>query len=337
MTVLSLAAYKMERAARRTRRGDDPAPLPSGAALPQQQCGEPLAHRARLSPVEGGSASRRAARQSDVLHVSDFPRASGLEAALPPPQCGEPLAHRGSLDSVKGGSASVSLAPNDVHVWRVPLNRNLDRLRTLQRVLSANERERAQHFRFTKDRCQFIEARVALRFILSQYLNVVPEEIEFTKGIHGKPELVGHDLRFNLSRREGLALIAVTRGREIGIDVERVLDDFPVAEIAESNFSNSEIAALQKLSKDEQTAGFFNCWTRKEAYVKARGAGLLFPLKQFDVSLAPGAEAQLLGVRDDETIVDRWTLQEIPVSEGYVAALAVNGVDLNVTCRDWKD
>lgn len=303
MTVLSMAAYKISRALR---------------------TGE-IATAAKRNVLRGPTS--RTTLPSDERKLS-HPRLS-----------------RAKTRTFGSGPASLTeraigfevLANNDVHVWRVTLSRNLDRLRSLECVLSADEHERAARFRFTKDRCQFIEARVALRFILSRYVDRTPGNIEFTSGIHGKPELRNSDLRFNLSRREGLALIAVTRGREVGVDVERVLEDFPVSEIAESNFSAVELATLKGLPLDQQREGFFNCWTRKEAYVKARGAGLLFPLKQFDVSFGPGERAKLLAVRDDQTSLDHWTLNEIPVRDGYVAALAVNGAGLTVSCRDWSD
>ena len=231
------------------------------------------------------------------------------------------------------------LAPNEVHVWRIPLNQSSERTLRLQRVLSPDERAKADCFHFDKDRNQFIQARAALRFVLSEYLSVDPQTLKFSYGPQGKPALANgyadNSLRFNLSRREGLALIAVTRGREIGVDVELLNADSPVFEIAETSFSEAELATLRSLPESLRTVGFYNCWTRKEAYVKARGEGLSFPLKQFDVSLTPGAAAQLIHVRDDLDEVDRWTLQEIPVGEDYVAALAVEGTNLNVTLRDW--
>lgn len=234
---------------------------------------------------------------------------------------------------------SPDLPDNAVHAWRVPLNHSSERTAHLLEVLSSDEREKAGRYHFDKDRNQFVQARAALRFILSEYLNVRPQELEFSYGPQGKPALAnGHadnSLRFNLSRRDGLALIAVTRNREIGVDVELIRADLPVFEIAETIFSEVELAALRSLPESMRAAGFYNCWTRKEAYVKARGEGLSFPLKQFDVSLTPGAAAKLLNVRDDLDEVDRWILQEIPVAEGYIAALAVEGTNLNVTYRDW--
>lgn len=229
------------------------------------------------------------------------------------------------------------LPANDVHVWRIPLNQSSERTTLSLEVLSPDERERAARFHFDKDKNQFVQARAALRFILSEYLNVRPQDLEFSYGPQGKPELAnGHAescLRFNLSRRDGLALIAITRGRKIGVDVELVRADVPFLEIADVSFSSVESATLRSLPERLQATGFYNCWTRKEAYVKARGDGLSFPLKQFDVSLIPGDPAKLLHVGDHE--VDHWTLQEIPVRENYVAALAVEGSNLNVMCRDW--
>ena len=228
---------------------------------------------------------------------------------------------------------------NQVHVWRVPLNQNPDRIPELKELLSTDERTRAEAFHFEKDRNQFIEARAALRLLLSQYLNVSPKDLTFSFGGQGKPALANglsnNGLRFNLSRRDGLALIAVTRGREVGVDVELVRADLPLFEIAEVSFSKSELATLRSLPKNLQAAGFYNCWTRKEAYIKARGEGLSFPLKQFDVSLTPGEPARLLSVRGHAAEADRWTMQDLSVGDAHVAALAYEGPKANVICEDW--
>ena len=234
---------------------------------------------------------------------------------------------------------SLDLPENAVHIWRVPLKHSSTSKALWLEVLSADEREKAACFRFVKDRNQFVQARAALRFILSEYVRADPRTLEFSYGPQGKPALAnGHadsSLRFNLSRRDGLALIAITRGREIGVDVELMRADLPIFEIADVSFSATELATLRTLPESLRVAGFYNCWTRKEAFAKARGEGLSFPLQQFDVSLTPGDPAQLLAIRDDLDEVDRWMLREIPVTENYVAALAVEGINLNVTCRDW--
>jgi 4'-phosphopantetheinyl transferase len=240
------------------------------------------------------------------------------------------------------------LAHDQIHVWRVALNQNPDRLPELKAILSEEERARAARFHFEKDRNQFIESRAALRLLLSQYLKVPPAGMTYSLAAQGKPGLSDSDLHFNLSRRDGLALIAVTQGREVGIDVELVRPDLELFEIAEVSFSESELATLKGLPQAEQSAGFYNCWTRKEAFIKAIGEGFSFPLKQFDVSLTPGEPARLLSVRVNQSSPDnqpppdaiaeaaRWTLQDVPVPNSYVAALAFEGPIAEVICADWR-
>ncbi|MDX6529270.1 MAG: 4-phosphopantetheinyl transferase [Blastocatellia bacterium] len=230
------------------------------------------------------------------------------------------------------------LPPDQVHVWRVSLDQNPDRISESNEILSADERDRAARFHFAKDRNQFIEARAALRLLLSRYLELSPRELTFSFGSHGKPALaqeLSNNLRFNLSRRHGLALVAFASNREIGVDVELVRNDLALFEAAENFFSATESAAWRSLPADLQVRGFYNCWTRKEAYIKARGEGLSFPLRQFDVSLAPGEPARLIEVRGDTSEADRWTLHELPVNEGYVGALAIEGAGVEVICTDW--
>jgi 4'-phosphopantetheinyl transferase len=231
------------------------------------------------------------------------------------------------------------LSPDQVHVWRVPLDQDSDRISESSEILSADERDRAARFHFAKDRNQFIEARAALRLLLSRYLELSPRELTFSFGSHGKPalaeELSTNGLHFNLSRRHGLALIAFTCDREIGVDVELIRADLSLFEVVEVSFSENELATWRTLPTSLQVQGFYNCWTRKEAYIKARGEGLSFPLKQFDVSLAPGEPARLIEVRGDASEAARWTLHDLPVNEGYVGALAIEGDGVKVICTDW--
>jgi len=252
-----------------------------------------------------------------------------------------------SCDFVDSFVSAQTMLPdtNSVYVWSIPLNQNPDRLPEMKDLLSADERARADRFHFEKDRNQFIESRAALRLVLSRSLNVAPKELTFSSGSHGKPALANglshNGLRFNLSRRDGLALIGLAYDREIGVDLELIRPDVPVFEIGEVSFSESELASLRNLPENLRTAGFYNCWTRKEAYVKARGEGLSFPLKQFDVSLTPGEPATLISVREpssgvDVAEVDRWTLHDLPVGNGYAGALCCEGPEPNVICKGWR-
>ena len=128
------------------------------------------------------------------------------------------------------------------------------------------------------------------------------------------------DVRFNVTHSGGIALLAFTRGREIGVDVEQVRHDFDPGAIARRYFSAHEQNQLADLPAEEKVDAFFRCWTRKEAYIKATGDGLSLPLSQFDVSLVPGETNALLATRPDESEAASWLLREVPAGPGYVAA-----------------
>lgn len=183
---------------------------------------------------------------------------------------------------------------------------------------------------------RFIVARAMMRAILGRYLKLSPEELRFDYSFYGKPTLAGdfgaHTLCFNLSHSNGLSLLAVTLGRRIGIDLEYVRAEMASEEIAERLFSTGEVRALRQLPRERQTEAFFNCWTRKEAYIKAIGEGLSFPLDRFTVSLLPGHSAALLDVLENPQECARWSLQELSPGSGYVAAVAVEGHDWRLRC-----
>lgn len=173
----------------------------------------------------------------------------------------------------------------EIHVWRAYLNEDASTVQALSSVLAPDERQRASKYQFQKDREHFVVARGVLREILSRYLNSPPAQIRLSYNYYGKPALnngTGDNLlHFNMSRSLGVALYAITRGREIGVDIEFIREDFPGLEIAKRFFSPREVAMLQALPPHSQTAAFFNCWTRKEAYIKARGEGSRTPCSSF--------------------------------------------------------
>ncbi len=138
-----------------------------------------------------------------------------------------------------------------------------------------------------------------------------------------------------MSHSHGVALYAVTRDREVGIDLEFIRRDLEVEQIAERFFSRRETATLRALPTALREYAFFLCWTRKEAYIKARGEGLSLPLDQFDVSLIPGEPAALLSTQPDSDEALRWSLQELTLASGYVAALAVEGRGWSLSCWQW--
>ena len=208
-------------------------------------------------------------------------------------------------------------------------------------VLAPDERARADRFRFEEDRRRFTVARGVLRSILALYLDVEPAAIEFRYGAHGKPSLAetvdGCDVRFNLSHSYGLALHAFAIGREVGVDVEHMRADTDVMGVARHSFSPGEVEALSSLPAGQRREGFFNGWTRKEAFIKAHGEGVALGLSRFDVALRPDEPAALLRFDGDPGEVARWSMRALDAGEGYKAALAVEGKGWDLRCWDYPD
>lgn len=162
-----------------------------------------------------------------------------------------------------------------------------------QALLDSHETARAARFRFERDRNRYIASHGILRALLGRYLDRAPAALRFDIGSHGKPALGNSDLRFNLSHSHHLALFAISRDLTVGCDIEFHDARFLAESIPEHFFSPPEVAEFRALPASDRLAAFFAGWTRKEAYIKARGLGLSLPLDSFDVSLAPGAQPAL--------------------------------------------
>jgi len=184
-----------------------------------------------------------------------------------------------------------------------------------------------ERFRLEKDRRRYLIGRGLLRSLLGVYLNRAPQDLRFETTAAGKPHLASGlgQLQFNVSHSGEYVLIAITDDRAVGIDVEAVHDDFDVDEVAVHFFSANERRDLETFTGRVKIEAFYNCWTRKEAYVKARGEGLSLPLDQFDVSLRPGEPARLIATRPNPAEATRWQLSGLDVADGYRAALAIEG------------
>jgi len=219
------------------------------------------------------------------------------------------------------------LLPGEVHLWRIALDLSPAQLAELAGVLSPEEQERARRFHFRQDRNRFIAARGRLRTVLGGYAGIAPEQIRFQYSARGKPSLAGtgRDVRFNLAHSRDLALLAVTLQREVGVDVEFIRPEPQEDKLAEHFFSPRETTALRSLPVADQPRAFFNCWTRKEAFLKAMGEGLPFGLNRFTVSLRPGEPAALLEAPAEAGDVSRWSLRHLEPAPGCVGAVAVAG------------
>jgi 4'-phosphopantetheinyl transferase len=238
------------------------------------------------------------------------------------------------------GEARLDLAADEIHVWRAELDQPDATVERLGRTLSPDEQERARRFVLERVRTRFVVGRGLLRTILGRYLAREPHRLRFAYGDRGKPALApaeSTDLRFNVSHSGGAALFAVTRGREVGVDVEQ-LRPMPRAErIAERFFSAPEIRALAALPAARKAEGFFTCWTRKEAYIKARGDGLAHPLDRFAVTVAPDEPVRLSAVGGgDAGEIAHWSLAALPAGPGYVGAVSAGGDGWSVCSRSWR-
>jgi 4'-phosphopantetheinyl transferase len=222
---------------------------------------------------------------------------------------------------------SFSLADGAVELVRIRLDDELAATDDLAQCLSDAERLRAGRFVFQRDRRRFMVGRARLRHLLAQRLGTRPNALELDYGPRGKPRLAGSfaesDLRFNLSHCEGFAIYAFSRGREVGVDVEAVRELRDADAIAARFFSPRENQSYRALDPRDKPLGFFNCWTRKEAFIKALGEGLHYPLADFDVSLAPGEPAQILRVGETPDHDGGWCLESFLPEPGMVAAVVV--------------
>ena len=218
------------------------------------------------------------------------------------------------------------LLSNEVHIWRASLDRMLYPVTLLREVLDANELQQAERFCFKRDRSRYIISRGLLRHLLGNYLSLLPQNVRFRYNSHGKPYLmqtgVNGTLFFNVSHSYMVVLYALAYNRELGIDVEYINQDIDHRKIAHRFFSPLEI---EMLMEDSSRSSFFSCWTRKEAYLKAKGTGLGFPLDKFAVSCLPHMPARLLKHDIDPEELNRWSIQSIDIGTGYVAAIAVKG------------
>jgi 4'-phosphopantetheinyl transferase len=217
----------------------------------------------------------------------------------------------------------LSITPIEVVLTGLEVSR--EAVRASAALLSDAERQRARRFAFDRDHRRFTVARARLRQLLAERLGTRPEAIELTQGVHGKPALARRcgypDLRFNVSHCEDVAVYAFASGREVGIDVEAVRALRDADEIAARFFSRRENEAYLGLDPSDRPLGFFKCWTRKEAFIKALGEGLSHPLDRFDVSLRPGEPARILRVENRPGDDCGWRMQSFSPAAGFVAAV----------------
>lgn len=237
-------------------------------------------------------------------------------------------------------SKIVLLESDQVHVWRIELTHLIQAPSSrYAHVLSIDEISKANKFFFEGDRTKYMITRLTVREILGSYLEVEPEELVFAYNQYGKPYLAkqGHEesLNFNISHAGNLSLLAITKDRRIGVDLEPLRDEASMETIAKRFFAPAEVTQLLSFPDDLRQKAFFTCWTRKEAFVKAQGKGLSIPLDQFEVAFGPNEIPRLIKTSIDGGETDRWSIFHLDPGPGYVGALVVEGSGLNVIGLDW--
>jgi 4'-phosphopantetheinyl transferase len=233
-------------------------------------------------------------------------------------------------------SAAPVLSNKFVDIWRSRLDLDRVAIESLYALLSDDEVVRVKQFKPERKRREYIITRGLLRRVLGNTLQCDPGSIRFVYAVHGKPELILQSrwppVTFNVTHSHNQALIAVSLGRSMGIDVELIRDDVDFKALSRRFFSASEASQLDRLDNDLLPAAFFACWTRKEAFVKALGDGISYGLSEFTVSVDPAAAEVSLLLHRKPASTDSWRIISFRPAAGYIGAVAVTGNDFSLRC-----
>ncbi|MDX1740564.1 MAG: 4'-phosphopantetheinyl transferase superfamily protein [Rhodothermales bacterium] len=224
--------------------------------------------------------------------------------------------------------AGKPVAP-EVHIWRARLDAPDLPQEDLNRLLTEEERDRAGRFRFDVLRRRYTASRAVLRILLSRYLDISAPEIAIVYNAHGKPELLdrGLELQFNLTHAADMAVYAFATGRRVGVDIEEMSRDVSFRALAARFFSHDERAVIDSLPDEDVRTAFYECWTRKEAYIKALGLGVTHGLDNFSVAIGAHVRPALLHSDVDEDAPRKWGMCAFDPADGFVGAVVVEGVD----------
>ena len=228
-----------------------------------------------------------------------------------------------------------ALNDQEVHLWATATHGTRGQLVEAKAALAPDELRRADAFVFDVHRHRFVFRRAWIRRVLSAYTGLPAGELEFRANEHGKPELADcgklHGLFFNSSNSDGMALLAVARGREVGVDIEAIRAHADLSSLAQTSLSKSEQRDLGEFREAERAAAFFRFWTCKEAVLKGRGQGLLAPLDEIRIAYQPHTDPVLLASGDDLDGSHRWELKSFQPFAGFCAAVATAGPLVGLT------
>ncbi|MGB3152445.1 MAG: 4'-phosphopantetheinyl transferase superfamily protein [Maribacter sp.] len=231
----------------------------------------------------------------------------------------------------------ISLRKGEVIIWQIDLNICENQVNDYLMILIEEEMLKANRFKFNRDKRNYIICRGVLRILIGHYLNMNPKDVQLKYNEFEKPYLEDvFNLHFNVSHSKDLAIIGFFMDKPIGVDIEYMKSDFDLLGIANSFFSKTEINVLKQIPEQEMNTSFYRCWTRKEAFIKAQGNGLSFPLDAFAVSLTSDNKATLLETKWDEAEKKRWDLHAFTPKEKYRAAFAIRGKVKSTLFKQWR-
>ncbi len=221
---------------------------------------------------------------------------------------------------------SIELDLGHLHVWSATAVKDNRQLNELSELLAADEVERANKYVFEKDRWIYVTAKFLLRSILGNYLNINPKEIAFEYSEFGKPSYLKNiEVDFNVSHSGNRIIIGFAKQQTIGVDIEKIKQDFDPLDLAKIFFSEEEINALSQAKESEMFQAFYRCWTRKESFIKAVGEGLSYPLDSFAVTMDNDHRARFLKIDNNQDSKKDWQLSSFVPADGYIAAITTNG------------
>jgi 4'-phosphopantetheinyl transferase len=230
------------------------------------------------------------------------------------------------LKSIKNHNLKqLIISENEIHIWQIDIETQLQYLHTYWSYLSNIEQSRASKFRFEIHKNKYIVRTAVLRILLSNYMRCQPKEIEFKIGEFGKPKLNNSNLGFNLSHSKNKAIIAISKHLQLGVDIEYIDEKIEAKQIANHYFSVEDRKQLYALNDEKLADGFFNIWTKKEAFIKAIGTGLTYPLDSFDVNLDILEKNALTRLENSFAEAKEWNLFSIETFNDFKSALAYNG------------
>lgn len=233
-------------------------------------------------------------------------------------------------------SETPYLSGNMLHIWKIMLPLDEDLLSRLQSHLSNDEIQRLNNIIVDLDKKKFIAARGILRELIGSYLTIAPHKIQFSQNPYGKPYLAENLLTFNVSHSHDCIIFGFTHDDPLGVDIEYCKVDFDLLSVAQDFCTNNELQKLLSLTEEERSLGFYRCWTRKEAVLKAIGLGLYFPLKALEVSLLSTEAISIINLEEKLSNNTRWNLMEINPAQNYIGAIASTKKFDNIFQWDWN-